>query len=94
MAVASAMVSYIAAGSVGMLMYARKNSIEWSSTAVLLVAAAPAAFAGSYFLQYMSDIAVKLVLYTREFGVCRLPPLTLMLRPAVIHARMILLACA
>ena len=63
MAIASAMVSYIAAGAVGILMYTRGQSIEWGSTAVVLVAAAPASFCGSYFLKHLSDIAIKLVLY-------------------------------
>eukprot|EP01047_Picozoa_sp_COSAG01_P057952 COSAG01_NODE_6766_length_3508_cov_6.329715_2_plen_74_part_00 len=52
MAIASAMASYIAAGLVGMLMYTRKSSIEWGPTAVLLAAATPAAFFGSFFLKY------------------------------------------
>ena len=68
MAIASAMVSYMAAGLVGMLMYARENSIEWKTTASLLVGAAPAAFAGSFLLQYFSDTAVKLVLYVLMLG--------------------------
>ena len=62
-AIAAAMVSYTTAGLVGMLMYARKNSIEWGSTFVLLAASAPAAFGGSYFLKDLSDMFVKLVLY-------------------------------
>jgi uncharacterized membrane protein YfcA len=68
MAIASAMVSYMAAGLVGMLMYARENSIEWRTTASLLVGAAPAAFAGSFLLQFFSDTAVKLVLYVLMLG--------------------------
>lgn len=68
MAIASAMVSYMAAGLVGMLMYARENSIEWKTTATLLIGAAPAAFAGSFLLQYFSDTAVKLVLYVLMLG--------------------------
>ena len=67
-AIASAMVSYMAAGLVGMLMYARHNSIEWKTTASLLIGAAPAAFAGSFLLQYFSDTAVKLVLYALMLG--------------------------
>ena len=67
-AIASAMVSYMAAGVSGMLMYARHNSIAWRTTGGLLLGAAPAAFAGSYFLQYFSDDAVKLVLYALMLG--------------------------
>ena len=67
-AIASAMVSYMAAGVSGMLMYARHNSIAWRTTGGLLLGAAPAAFAGSYFLQYFSDDAVKMVLYALMLG--------------------------
>ena len=68
MAIASAMASYMAAGLVGMLMYARKSSIEWKTTASLLLGAAPAAFAGSFLLKFFSDTAVKLVLYVLMLG--------------------------
>jgi len=68
MAIASAMASYMAAGVVGMLMYARESSIEWKTTAGLLLGAAPAAFAGSFMLKFFSDMAVKLVLYVLMLG--------------------------
>ena len=51
-AIASAMLSYMGAGVIGLLMYARAGSIKWPSVSVLMVAAAPGAFTAAFILQY------------------------------------------
>ena len=67
-AIASAMFSYIGAGLVGLIMYARAGSIQWPSVTALMLAAAPGAFTAAFILQYLGELVIKSILYALMFG--------------------------
>lgn len=65
--IASCMFAYIFAGLVGGAVFLYRGSINWGSTAWLLLGAAPGSFAGAFVLQYVDDLIIKLVLYSVIF---------------------------
>lgn len=58
-AIATALMSFIASGVVGTLQYQRYGSIEWRAARILAAAAAPAAIAGSLMVSTVSPLFLK-----------------------------------
>jgi uncharacterized protein len=63
-AIPACMLSYLATGTVGVIVYARHGSIEWPMVAWLCVGAVPAAFLGATSLVFLSATLVKFVIAT------------------------------
>eukprot|EP00039_Didymoeca_costata_P005755 m.84296 g.84296 ORF g.84296 m.84296 type:complete len:296 (-) comp12959_c0_seq7:1417-2304(-) len=63
-AIAAAMFSYIFVGIAGGIAYSRKKIIQWGSVIWLLIGATPGAFVGAFTLQYVSSMAIKMILYS------------------------------
>ncbi|MFT7460169.1 MAG: putative membrane protein YfcA [Planctomycetota bacterium] len=61
-AIPACMLSYLATGTVGALIYARHGSIEWRMVGWLCIGAIPAAFLGATSLTFIPAIVVKLII--------------------------------
>jgi hypothetical protein len=61
-AIPACMLSYLATGAVGTLIYARHGSIQWKSVLWVCTGAVPAAFLGSIFLHGIPAAAVMLLI--------------------------------
>lgn len=61
-AVPACMLSYLATGTIGMIVYARHGSIRWRSVGWLCVGVIPAAYLGSISLLSIPEIAVRVLI--------------------------------